>query len=68
VLAIDGESLRAIFGAPNDLKFRSLMTLFTRASDDNAAPSGGRLTVAAVDPIRLEPGAFGEAFLAARPN
>ncbi len=34
VLAIDGKSLHEIFGAPDDLKFRSSMTLFTRASDD----------------------------------
>ncbi len=34
VLATDGKSLHEIFGAPDDLKFRSSMTLFTRASDD----------------------------------
>jgi uncharacterized protein (DUF1810 family) len=32
VLAIDGRSLRAIFGSPDDMKFRSSMTLFALAS------------------------------------
>ena len=31
VLAIEGRSIRAIFGSPDDLKFRSCMTLFAAA-------------------------------------
>jgi len=34
VLNIDGRSVREIFGAPDDLKFRSSMTLFARATPD----------------------------------
>ncbi len=34
VLAIDGRSLNAIFGSPDDMKFHSSMTLFARADDD----------------------------------
>jgi uncharacterized protein (DUF1810 family) len=34
VLAISGKSLHDIFGSPDDLKFRSSMTLFALASDD----------------------------------
>ena len=33
VLAADAPSLRAIFGSPDDLKFRSCMTLFAHAGD-----------------------------------
>ena len=32
---IDGRSIEAIFGWPDDLKVRSSMTLFARATDDN---------------------------------
>jgi uncharacterized protein (DUF1810 family) len=32
VLAVEGRSLREIFGTPDDLKFRSSMTLFALAS------------------------------------
>jgi uncharacterized protein (DUF1810 family) len=32
---IEGKSIREIFGAPDDLKFRSSMTLFAQASQDN---------------------------------
>jgi uncharacterized protein (DUF1810 family) len=32
VLALEGSSLDAIFGSPDDLKFRSSMTLFSLAS------------------------------------
>jgi uncharacterized protein (DUF1810 family) len=35
VNAIDGRSISQIFGAPDDLKFRSSMTLFAKASEDN---------------------------------
>ncbi|MGD0185907.1 MAG: DUF1810 domain-containing protein [Roseiarcus sp.] len=34
VLAIEGRSLGAIFGSPDDMKFHSSMTLFARAADD----------------------------------
>jgi uncharacterized protein (DUF1810 family) len=34
VLASESPSLRAIFGSPDDLKFRSSMTLFSLAADD----------------------------------
>ncbi|GAA0545756.1 uncharacterized protein (DUF1810 family) [Rhizomicrobium palustre] len=34
VLAIKARSLAEIFGTPDDLKFRSSMTLFARAADD----------------------------------
>ena len=35
VLAVKDKSLREIFGAPDDMKFGSSMTLFARASDDD---------------------------------
>jgi uncharacterized protein (DUF1810 family) len=35
VLAITGRSLYAIFGSPDDMKFRSSMTLFVRATANN---------------------------------
>jgi uncharacterized protein (DUF1810 family) len=35
VTHIDGRSIREIFGSPDDLKFRSSMTLFARATPDN---------------------------------
>ncbi len=34
VLAVVGRSLNAIFGSPDDLKFRSSMTLFAVAADE----------------------------------
>ena len=34
VLASDNSPLHAIFGSPDDLKFRSCMTLFSQATDD----------------------------------
>ena len=34
VLAVHGRSLHDIFGSPDDLKFRSCMTLFALAADD----------------------------------
>jgi uncharacterized protein (DUF1810 family) len=37
VASIDGQSVEDIFGFPDDLKVRSSMTLFARATDDNAA-------------------------------
>ncbi len=36
VAAIDGRSVDQIFGWPDNLKVRSSMTLFARATDDNA--------------------------------
>jgi len=38
VLASDNSSLHAIFGSPDDLKFRSCMTLFSLAADDPDNP------------------------------
>jgi uncharacterized protein (DUF1810 family) len=35
VLAVEGRSLRAIFGWPDDVKFRSSMTLFALAADED---------------------------------
>jgi uncharacterized protein (DUF1810 family) len=34
VLAVDGRSAHAIFGSPDDLKFRSCMTLFAQATGE----------------------------------
>ena len=36
VVAVDGRSLNAILGSPDDLKFRSSMTLFAQTADDPA--------------------------------
>lgn len=36
VASIEGRSVEEIFGWPDDLKVRSSMTLFARATDDNA--------------------------------
>ncbi len=33
---VEGRSIEQIFGYPDDLKFRSSMTLFTQATQDNA--------------------------------
>jgi uncharacterized protein (DUF1810 family) len=38
VLASESPSIRAIFGSPDDLKFRSCMTLFSLAADDRDNP------------------------------
>jgi uncharacterized protein (DUF1810 family) len=35
ILQVEGRSLLEILGAPDDLKFRSSMTLFAQAADDN---------------------------------
>ncbi|HMK85634.1 MAG TPA: DUF1810 domain-containing protein [Steroidobacteraceae bacterium] len=37
VLAVEGRSIRQILGTPDDLKFRSSMTLFARASAGDPA-------------------------------
>jgi uncharacterized protein (DUF1810 family) len=34
VLAVEGKTAREIFGAPDDVKFRSCLTLFARATGD----------------------------------
>ena len=36
VNAVDGRTIGQILGSPDDLKFRSSMTLFAEAADDNA--------------------------------
>ena len=38
VLASESSSLHAIFGSPDDMKFRSCMTLFSLATDDHDNP------------------------------
>ncbi len=35
VLEIEGRGIEAVFGPPDDLKFRSCMTLFLHATDDH---------------------------------
>jgi uncharacterized protein (DUF1810 family) len=40
VLASQSPSLYAIFGSPDDVKFRSCMTLFSLAADDPGNPFG----------------------------
>ena len=35
LLAVQGRSIRDILGSPDDLKFRSSMTLFSRVTEDN---------------------------------
>ena len=37
VNAVEGRSIHAIFGSPDDMKFRSSMTLFAKAASDEAA-------------------------------
>ena len=34
-MLVDGRSIRDIFGDPDDLKFRSSMTLFAHATSEN---------------------------------
>ncbi|NDV88481.1 DUF1810 family protein [Aurantimonas aggregata] len=36
VLGVEGRSANAIFGAPDDMKFHSSMTLFAKAADEDA--------------------------------
>ena len=38
VFGIEGRTLHEIFGSPDDLKFRSCMTLFSLAADDRDNP------------------------------
>jgi uncharacterized protein (DUF1810 family) len=35
VMSIEGRSVQEIFGSPDDMKFRSSMTLFMRTSQEN---------------------------------
>jgi uncharacterized protein (DUF1810 family) len=35
VLQVQGHSIREILGRPDDMKFRSCLTLFARAASDN---------------------------------
>lgn len=35
VNSVQGRSIHQVFGSPDDLKFRSCMTLFARATEDN---------------------------------
>ena len=58
LLAVEGRSASAIMGSPDDLKLRSSMTLFSRASDDDAdrAPFQAvldRYFAGALDPATL---------------
>jgi uncharacterized protein (DUF1810 family) len=36
VTLIEGRSLREIFGSPDDMKFKSSVTLFARAAEENS--------------------------------
>ena len=49
VLASEGPSLRAIFGSPDDLKFRSCMTLFSLAAEDPDNPFRHAQTLTLID-------------------
>ena len=40
---VEGRTVRAIFGYPDDLKFRSSMTLFARAAADGSEPFAAAL-------------------------
>src|SRR5713226_5518969 len=50
VLASESPCLHAIFGSPDDLKFRSCMTLFSLAADDPDNPSRRALAGATGSP------------------
>lgn len=43
VQAVEGRSLHAIFGSPDDMKFRSCMTLFSRVAEDATNPFSAAL-------------------------
>lgn len=49
VLASESPSVHAIFGSPDDFKFRSCMTLFSRAAEDLDNPSAVRSIAGAAD-------------------
>jgi len=54
--AIRSSSAREVFGSPDDLKFRSSMTLFSRATNDNAVflQALEKYFESACDPLTLE--------------
>lgn len=56
VNAVEGRSAHAIFGSPDDLKFRSSMTLFAQAAPDEPAfrAALGKYYGGAPDPRTLE--------------
>jgi uncharacterized protein (DUF1810 family) len=56
VNAVQGRSISAIFGSPDDLKVRSSMTLFARATQDNSdfVELLARYYAGAEDPLTLE--------------
>jgi uncharacterized protein (DUF1810 family) len=56
VNAVQGRSISAIFGSPDDLKMRSSMTLFARATQDNSdfVELLARYYAGAEDPLTLE--------------
>ncbi|MCJ2135025.1 DUF1810 domain-containing protein [Methylobacterium sp. J-026] len=55
VNAVSGRSARAIFGSPDDVKFRSSLTLFSAAAPDEAlfAEALARYFAAEPDPLTL---------------
>ena len=56
VLAVEGRSAHDIFGTPDDLKFRSSMTLFARAAPDQPLFRAAldRFYAGAEDPLTVE--------------
>jgi len=56
VNAVEGRPIRQIFGSPDDLKFRSSMTLFARAAPDNGVfrQALGKYFAGEPDPRTLE--------------
>jgi len=56
VRAASGKSIHDIFGSPDDLKFRSCMTLFMHATRDNGAFKGAlqEFFAGEEDPLTLE--------------
>ena len=54
---VEGRTVQAIFGYPDDLKFRSSMTLFSRAATDASEPFGEALAkyfAGEADPLTRE--------------
>lgn len=64
VQAVEGRSLNAILGSPDDMKFRSCMTLFSRAAGNATNPfsaaldhcCGGRSDAATLSLLGIEGG------------
>jgi uncharacterized protein (DUF1810 family) len=56
VTEVEGQTIGEIFGYPDDLKFRSSMTLFAHATDDNAVFTEAlrKYFAGAFDPATLE--------------